>query len=81
MAYTDNLTGLYNRRFCEERLKSYRYNNIPFTIINFDMNGLKATNDTHGHSSGDKLIKGFADILTKSFGDKGIVGRMGGDEL
>lgn len=81
MAYTDNLTGLYNRRFCEERLKSYRYNNIPFTIFNFDMNGLKATNDTHGHSSGDKLIKGFADILTKTFGDKGIVGRMGGDEF
>lgn len=81
MAYTDNLTGLYNRRFCEERLKSYCYNNIPFTIFNFDMNGLKATNDTHGHSSGDKLIKGFADILTKSFGDKGIVGRMGGDEF
>ena len=45
------------------------------------MNGLKATNDTHGHSSGDKLIKGFADILTKTFGDKGIVGRMGGDEF
>lgn len=81
MAYTDNLTGLYNRRFCEERLKSYCYNNIPFTIFNFDMNGLKATNDTHGHSSGDKLIKGFADILTKTFGDKGIVGRMGGDEF
>ena len=39
MAYTDNLTGLYNRRFCEERLKSYCYNNIPFTIFNFDMNG------------------------------------------
>ena len=53
----------------------------PFTIFNFDMNGLKATNDTHGHSSGDKLIKGFADILTKTFGDKGIVGRMGGDEF
>ena len=33
MAYTDNLTGLYNRRFCEERLKSYCYNNIPFTIL------------------------------------------------
>lgn len=81
MAYTDNLTGLYNRRFCDEKLKSYRYNKIPFAIFNFDMNGLKATNDTHGHSSGDTLIKGFAQLLTSAFGEKGFVGRMGGDEF
>lgn len=81
MAYTDILTGIYNRRYCEERLKSYENNEIPFGIFNFDLNGLKAANDTHGHSIGDELLKGFAEILKKVFGDIGIIARMGGDEF
>lgn len=81
MAYTDNLTGIYNRRYCEERLQYYENNDVYFGIFNFDLNGLKSINDSCGHSSGDELIKGFAQILKKVFGEIGVVGRMGGDEF
>lgn len=45
------------------------------------MNGLKTVNDTKGHAAGDELIKGAADCLALSVGNKGKVYRTGGDEF
>lgn len=80
MAYTDVLTQLFNRRYSEEKLEELSNSNKNYGIYNFDLNYLKKTNDKFGHSYGDMLIKGFADILTETFGEVGIIGRMGGDE-
>jgi diguanylate cyclase (GGDEF)-like protein len=80
MAYTDALTGISNRRRCEEewdKLDTYR----NFGILAFDLNNLKKMNDTKGHEMGDLLIKTFASVLNEAFGEVGVVGRMGGDEF
>ena len=49
-------------------------------IFFMDVNHLKETNDRYGHDEGDFSLKTIGDILIKSVGDNGIVGRIGGDE-
>ena len=78
LAYTDALTGLYNRTKCELTLASLKG---KYTIISFDLDYLKYTNDNYGHAAGDELLSGFADLLRQSFFDAAIIGRMGGDEF
>lgn len=53
--------------------------NTSVGIVFADINGLKRTNDLHGHEQGDKLIKSIADKLKNIFGDN--VFRVGGDEF
>lgn len=81
LAYMDELTGLANRRRCEDAMKDLEDAKEPYAIICMDMNGLKLFNDTYGHDCGDLSLKAFADTLHLSFPDKGIIGRMGGDEF
>ena len=78
LAYTDTLTGISNRSKCELTLAEQEGN---YTIVSIDLDYLKYTNDNYGHAAGDKLLKGFADILSNSFTDASLVGRMGGDEF
>ena len=53
-----------------------------FVIVSLDVNELKETNDSYGHAQGDRLLKGFADILATCFGEEAyLIGRMGGDEF
>ncbi|MEE1517016.1 MAG: GGDEF domain-containing protein, partial [Lachnospiraceae bacterium] len=81
-AYTDDLTKLHNRAYCSEHMRNLSIDkNSKYTIINFDLNGLKKMNDTYGHTKGDELICYAAIVLEKSFAKDGVVGRMGGDEF
>lgn len=81
-AYTDDLTKLHNRAYCSEYMRNLSVDkNSKYTIINFDLNGLKKMNDTYGHTKGDELICYAAIVLEKSFAKDGVVGRMGGDEF
>ncbi len=81
-AYTDELTQLYNRRYCSEYMKKLnKEKHSNYTVICFDLNNLKIINDTYGHAKGDILIKSAAKVISKSFEKQGIVGRMGGDEF
>ncbi len=77
LAYSDPLTGLSNRAKCELIMAEL---SGEYTIISLDLDYLKYTNDNYGHSEGDKLLTGFADILKESFTDAILLGRMGGDE-
>ncbi|MCX6384308.1 MAG: PAS domain S-box protein [Actinobacteria bacterium] len=82
LGYHDQLTGLYNRRFFEEetkRLDSSRQ--LPLSIIMADLNGLKLTNDTFGHSEGDIILKETAMILKRVCRSEDILARWGGDEF
>ncbi len=82
LSYTDNLTGLYNRTYFEEKineLDSEAY--LPLGIIMGDVNGLKLINDSFGHLEGDKLLKKISDVLKGVCEDKGFVFRWGGDEF
>lgn len=81
-AYMDELTGIYNRGYCSDIMEKIDKNtNSNYTIINFDLNDLKKTNDSFGHIAGDILIKSAAKVLERTFSDIGVVGRMGGDEF
>ncbi len=83
IAYTDALTELGNRRAFDEELEWLEENreSICYGVICFDVNDLKLFNDTKGHETGDKLIKGFAGILRAVSGDEAVAYRIGGDEF
>ena len=81
LAYTDPLTGLANRARCEQVMDMLSSEHGSYTIISLDLNKLKEVNDSLGHHEGDRLISGFATILSDSFWDANLVGRMGGDEF
>lgn len=82
LTYHDILTGLYNRTFFEERRKFLdTEQQMPFSIIVGDINGLKLINDAFGHEEGDKLLIEMAKILRMCCRDKDIICRIGGDEF
>ena len=78
LAYNDTLTTLSNRSKCELVLAELQGD---YTIVSIDLDHLKHTNDNYGHTEGDRLIGGFANILKNSFTDASLIGRMGGDEF
>ena len=81
LAYTDPLTGLANRARCEQVMEVLTEEHVSYAIISMDLNKLKQVNDTLGHHEGDRLLSGFATILSDCFMDANLVGRMGGDEF
>jgi diguanylate cyclase (GGDEF)-like protein len=81
----DGMLPLLNRRAFVRELTRYiaftgRYN-TPASLIYFDLNHLKRTNDTHGHAAGDAVLSHFADVLQAHVRDSDCVGRLGGDEF
>ena len=62
-----------------EKLEEEKENN--YTVVCMDLNNLKITNDTYGHAKGDILIKSAAEVISDTFGEDGVVARMGGDEF
>lgn len=81
-AYTDELTQINNRTFCSEYMTKLETDgNHNYSVITFDLNDLKKTNDTNGHTKGDLLIKSAASVISEAFSSSGVVGRMGGDEF
>ncbi len=81
-AYTDELTQIHNRRYCMECINKIRETeDLNYTIICFDLNDLKKTNDTYGHTRGDILIKSAAEAIQETFEAHGMVARIGGDEF
>jgi diguanylate cyclase (GGDEF)-like protein len=87
MAYRDPLTGLWNRRFFEERLKeeisrSQRAGSSrKFSVMIIDINDFKDINDTHGHQMGDRLLKWVGAFLTDHLRTHDVPCRTGGDEF
>ena len=83
MAYTDALTGLYNRRYYDEMKTRIQQNNeiSGMTLICIDLNRLKYTNDNFGHEAGNELIAGAAECMRNSFDDSAVICRTGGDEF
>jgi len=85
LAMLDPLTGLYNRRFAEQRLaaevsRSERKGH-PLTVLTLDLNNFKEINDTHGHAAGDQVLQEFAVQLNKVIRGSDLAVRLGGDEF
>jgi diguanylate cyclase (GGDEF)-like protein/PAS domain S-box-containing protein len=82
LSFHDHLTGLYNRRYFEQELKKMDTpENLPLSIIMFDVNGLKLVNDSFGHELGDVLLKKSAEAIIKACRQEDIAARIGGDEF
>ena len=85
LAMVDPLTGLYNRRFAEQRLaaevaRSERKGH-PLTVLTLDLNSFKQINDTFGHPAGDQVLQEFAARLNKIIRGADLAVRLGGDEF
>jgi diguanylate cyclase len=85
LSTVDALTGLYNRRFAEQRLaaeasRSMRHGH-PLTVVSFDLNNFKQINDRFGHLAGDQVLKEFGDRLGSTVRMSDVAARMGGDEF
>jgi diguanylate cyclase (GGDEF)-like protein len=87
MAYRDPLTGLWNRRYFEERLKEEFSRSRRagagrrFSVAIIDINGFKEINDEHGHQAGDTLLKWVGEFLVAHLRTHDVACRTGGDEF
>ena len=84
-ALVDGLTGISNRRQCEEALTSEisRADRLgtPLTLVLADLDDFKAINDLHGHATGDDVLREFAAVLRATVRDSDLAGRWGGEEF
>ena len=81
----DGLTQLFNRSHWQSRLneefsRAARYGS-PLSLIMFDLDHFKITNDTHGHLGGDAVLIQVARIIKDSLRENDIAGRYGGEEF
>lgn len=81
----DELTGLYNLRgfklLAEQALRLAQRSNVPFSLLFIDVDDLKQINDSLGHGVGSAMLAETAEVLTASFREADVVGRIGGDEF
>ncbi len=85
LAMFDPLTGLYNRRFAEQRLRAEiarsERRGLSMLVVLLDLDDFKTINDSHGHMMGDVVLKEFAKCLSNSTRGSDLAVRWGGDEF
>ncbi len=84
-ARVDSVTGLFNRRHFDERLRSEidrhsRYGDI-LSILMLDLDNFKKYNDTYGHLAGDRLLAQAGNIISSAIRSSDLAFRYGGDEF
>jgi diguanylate cyclase (GGDEF)-like protein len=85
LAIRDGLTGLFNRRYAEERLdKEFdRATRLAreLSVLFIDLDHFKFFNDTHGHQAGDEILQILAEIMTQAVRQSDTLARWGGEEF
>jgi diguanylate cyclase (GGDEF)-like protein len=85
IAVTDELSGLYSRRYFETRFAEewarHRRYGAPLTVALFDLDHFKKINDTLGHGAGDTAIRRFGNILSTAVRSTDLPCRYGGEEF
>jgi two-component system cell cycle response regulator len=85
LAVTDELTGLYNRRYFDRHLslmlEKARQQERDMAVMLIDLDYFKAVNDTHGHDIGDAVLREFADRLRRNIRGVDLACRFGGEEF
>lgn len=85
LATTDGLTGLYNHRFFQDKMKvmidEAKKENTNFSLIMLDIDFFKKFNDTYGHQAGDRVLRYVADTLKTCVRKDDYVCRYGGEEM
>jgi diguanylate cyclase (GGDEF)-like protein len=85
LSTSDDLTGLYNRRYLTQRLseelvRSFRHKGA-FSVLMADVDEFKKYNDAFGHPAGDEVLKKVATILLNSTRSEDCTARYGGEEF
>jgi two-component system cell cycle response regulator len=84
-ATTDELTGLFNRRFFWEMLKKEdsrsKRQKSCYSILMADIDNFKNINDTYGHLHGDTVLQKIAEIFKKELRQSDTIARFGGEEF
>src|SRR3989338_10242594 len=85
LAFIDDLTGLFNRRYLfvelDDEIKKAEGEGVGFFVFMTDLDNFKNINDKYGHIKGDGILKNVASTLEGALGGKGIVARYAGDEF
>jgi diguanylate cyclase (GGDEF)-like protein len=85
LAMFDPLTGLYNRRFAEQRLRAEiaraERRGLTMIVLLLDLNDFKQINDRYGHPAGDGVLKEFSKWLSRCTRGSDLAARWGGDEF
>ncbi len=80
-ALLDSLTGVLTREYILDFLHSLIDEQSVFSVAMIDLDNFKSYNDHYGHSVGDQVLSIISDRLMQYVGNRGLVGRFGGDEL
>ena len=84
-AMSDPLTGLFNRRNFEARMRESSAHAVrheePFAVVMLDLDNFKSVNDEHGHEDGDRVLVHFSEALRSVMRAGDSAFRYGGDEL
>jgi diguanylate cyclase (GGDEF)-like protein len=85
LAYRDGLTGVFNRRFFENRIleeveRARRYK-TKLSVVMLDIDGFKPLNDEFGHLLGDEVLKQLSAVFVQHTRKSDVVCRFGGDEF
>lgn len=85
LSYTDELTGLFNRRGMTEAvnraLSAAQRHNETGGLAYLDLDGFKAINDKFGHEAGDMMLRAAADVIRAQVRTTDTAARLGGDEF
>ncbi len=85
LALTDQLTGLFNRRYLtthfEKLLDNAKTSGKSLCVLIFDLDHFKGVNDTHGHAVGDQVLKVFAERVSNKVRSFDLLARIGGEEF
>lgn len=81
----DALTGLFNRRYFERRLREEsahaRRHLRPFSLVMVDLDHFKLVNDTYGHEDGDRVLRHMAEVIQMQLREDDVACRYGGEEF
>ncbi len=85
MAAMDPLTHAYNRRkfseLLDQEIKKVERNDKSFSMVMLDIDHFKKINDTHGHDTGDYVLKRMTNLIRENIRDVDILSRYGGEEF
>ena len=85
LAITDDLTGIYNRRYffemAEKKFAQALKNKTPLSALLVDLDHFKKFNDSYGHVVGDQVLRASAQMMSSALRDSDVLGRYGGEEF
>lgn len=81
MVITDNLTGLYSRKYLYDIISQSQQRDACGALILIDVDHFKSVNDTYGHQTGDEILIQVANVLNGSIRLSDVAARWGGEEM